>query len=256
MWRGWGGWWVGGVSWAFGTNHPMLDLGQTEFRLAIPGVAADTLESLSNSLFDEWEEYVGQALSLPDYSLFLQVNEGSINGWGRIKASAGVLFFGISAYGGFFAGLDIIGKQLETTRGFLAEHARRTFACPVTKATTRKSGGSPAYLQRLFARVQRGELTADEATLLAENHLAGNVNESPGLLDALAEAFRECPKLPVQVALPLDEPGGILIPQSLPRNSPSPPKPKTPDLPPALQYRVEVWRDSKRKNKISKVSPL
>lgn len=234
----------------------MIDLGQTEFRLAIPGVDAAKLESLSNSLFDEWEEYVGKALSLPDYSLFLQVDEGSINGWGKIKAGAGVLFVGISAYGGLFSGLDIIGKQLGATRDFLAGHARSTFSCPITKATTRKSGGSPAYLQRLFARVQRGELTADEATLLAENHLAGEATEAPGLLDALAEAFRECPKLPEQVPLPLEEIGEIQILPSVPRKSPSPPKPRTPELPPALQYRVEVWRDSKRKHKRSKVSPL
>jgi hypothetical protein len=234
----------------------MLDLGQTEFRLAIPGVAAATLESLSNSLFDEWEEYVGQVLSLSDYSLFLQVDEGSINGWGKIKAHAGVLVVGISAYGGLISGLDVIGKQLGASRDFLAEHARSTFSCPLTKATTRKSGGSPAYLQRLFARVQRGELTADEATLLAQNHLTGEAEDAPGLLDALAEAFRECPKLPVQFLLPLEELGEIQIPLSAPRNSPSPPKPKKPEPLPALKYRVEVWRDSRQKNKRSKVSPI
>lgn len=234
----------------------MLDLGQTEFRLAVPGLAAASLESLSNSLFDEWEEYVGKALSLPDYSLFLQVEEGSINGWGKIKANAKYFVVGISVYGGFFSGLDVIGKQLGASRNFLADHARSTFSCPANKATTRKSGGSPAYLQRLFARVQRGELTPEEATLLAENHLAGDVDEAPGLLNALAEAFRECPKLPLQVSLPLEELGEIPIPQSVPRDPPTPPKQKPLDVPPVLKHRVEVWRDSKRNFKRIKVSSL
>ncbi|MFM2075191.1 MAG: hypothetical protein RJB34_1496 [Pseudomonadota bacterium] len=236
----------------------MLDLGQTEFRLAVPGVASASLESLSNSLFDEWEHYVGQALSLSDYSLFLQVDEGSINGWGKIKAGAGVFVVGISAYGGFFSGLEIIGKQLLASRNFLAEHALTTFSCPLTKATTRKSGGSPAYLQRLFARVQRGELTADEATLLAQNHFAEGANEAPGLIEMLTEAFKECPKFPIQFSLALEELGEISIPQYAPQNSPSPPKPKPKnrELPPPLKYRVEVWRDSKRNLKRSKVSPL
>lgn len=234
----------------------MLNLGQTEFRLAIPGVAPATLEKLSNSLFDEWEEYVDQALTLPDYSLFLQIDEGSINGWGTIKAGAGVLFVGISAYGGFFSGLETIVKQLAASNHYLAEQARSTFSCPNNKATTRKSGGSPAYIQRLFARVQRGELTAEEATLLAESHLAEELSEAPELIDALAQAFRKCPKFPVQVPLPLEELNQIPITQSAPRNSPDPHKPKNPDLPPALKYRVEVWRDSKRKQKRSKVSPL
>jgi hypothetical protein len=234
----------------------MLDLGQTEFRLAIPSVAPATLESLSNSLFDEWEQYVGQALSLTDYSLFLQIEEGSINGWGKIRAGAGIFVAGITAYGGFFSGLDVIGKQLGASRDFLAEHARSTFSCPISKATTRKSGGSPAYLQRLFARVQRGELTAEEATLLAQNYFAEDTHEAPGLIDALAEGFKECPKLPVQVSLPLEELGEVTIPQSAPQNSPSQPNPKKRELPPALKYRVEVWRDSRRNLKKSKVSPL
>ena len=234
----------------------MLDLGETEFRLTVPGITAASLESLSNSLFDEWEQYVGQALSLSDYSLFLQIEEGSINGWGRIRASAGIFVAGITAYGGFVAGLDVIGKQLGASRDFLAEHARSTFSCPIAKATTRKSGGSPAYLQRLFARVQRGELTADEATLLAQNYLAEDAHEAPGLIDALAEAFKDCPKFPVQISLPLEQLGEVLIPQSAPRNFPIQPKPKKPELPPALKYRVEVWRDSKRNHKKSKVSPL
>lgn len=234
----------------------MLDLGETEFRLAIPGIAAASLESLSNSLFDEWEQYVGQALSLSDYSLFLQIEEGSINGWGRIRAGASIFVAGITAYGGFVSGLDVIGKQLGASRDFLAEHARSIFSCPIDKATTRKSGGSPAYLQRLFARVQRGELTADEATLLAQNYLAEDAHEAPGLLDALAEAFKDCPKFPEQISLPLEQLGEVLIPQSAPRNFPSQPKPKKPELQHALKYRVEVWRDSKRNHKKSKISPL
>jgi hypothetical protein len=234
----------------------VIDLGQTEFRLAVPSVDAGALESLSNSLFDEWAEYVGQSLSLPDYSLFLQVDEGSINGWGKIKSGAGALIVGVGVYGGLFSGLDVIGKQLGATRDFLAEHAKSTFSCPSAKATTRKSGGTPAYLQRLFARVQRGQITPEEATLLAENHLAGEEPEAPGLLDALAKAFQECPRLPEQIPLPLEEISEIPPLQSAPRTPPNPPKPKGPELLPPLQYRVEVWKDSKRNRKRSKVSPL
>lgn len=134
--------------------------------------------------------------------------------------------------------------------------ARSTFSCPNNKATTRKSGGSHAYIQRLFTRVQRGELTAEEATLLAESHLVEEDSEAPELIDVLAQAFRKCPKFSVQVPLPLEELNQIPITQHAPRNTPNPPKPKNPDLPPALKYRVEVWRDSKRKQKRSKVSPL
>lgn len=234
----------------------MIDLGQTEFRLAIPGVDAVKLESLSNTLFDEWEQYVAQALTISDYSLFLQIEEGSINGWGKIRARAYYLASAITVYGGFFSGLDVIVKQLSASREFLAEHALSTFACPPTKAITRKNGGSPVYLKRLFARVQAGELTADEATFLAHKHLEGVPDETLGLLDSLAEAFKQCPRLPVQVPLPLMELDEIPPLQIAPRKSNSEPKPKKPEFPPILKYRIEVWRESKRKKKISKISPI
>lgn len=58
----------------------MLDLSATEFYLAVPNVPEADLKHLSTSLFDLWEEYVDSSLSLQDYSLFLQVEEGSVRG--------------------------------------------------------------------------------------------------------------------------------------------------------------------------------
>jgi len=54
----------------------MVDLGTTEFHLAIPSFSEAELKRLSSRLFDSWETFAGDALSLPDYSLFLQVEEG------------------------------------------------------------------------------------------------------------------------------------------------------------------------------------
>lgn len=234
----------------------MINLGELQFRLSVPSVDADRLESMSNELFDEWAEYVGKSLALEDYSLFLLVEEGSINGWGKIKTGAQVLFIGISAYGGLYSGLEIIGKQLVSTKEFLAEQAKNAFSCSGEKAVIRKSGGVPASLQRLFFRVQRGELAPHEATILAEDLLTDQAAESPDLLDALSNAFRECPRLPEQIPLPLEE--FIEEPLSyIPiKKPPNAPKRRKPELPQTLHYRVEVWRDSKLKRKQSKLSPL
>lgn len=70
----------------------MLDLGTTEFVLAIPSLPETELKRQSTSLFDDWEGYVDTALSLPDYSLFLQVEEGSVKGATRIGAAIGALY--------------------------------------------------------------------------------------------------------------------------------------------------------------------
>ncbi len=233
----------------------MIDLGQTEFRLAVRGIEAAELESISNKLFDRWEEYIGRSVSLADYSLFLQVDEGSINGWGKIKSTATAFFLGVSAYGGVHYGIETISKQLGATRSFLAEQAMFAFACPQDKAKLRKGGGAPGYLKKLFSRVQRGDITPEEATLLAERMLVAGGDEAPGLLEALSEAFRECPRQHEQILLPFEDDEDSHEIEAEEKPLPKPRKPQMPDLPP-LKYRVEVWRESRKKRKQSKVSPL
>jgi hypothetical protein len=234
----------------------MLDLGSTDFNLSIASVDASQLEVLSNSLFDEWGAYVDQALTLPDYSLFLQVEEGSIIGRGQIMTGAKALVIGITAYGGLMSGIDIVGKQLKSTNSFLAEQAQTIFSCPDSRATVRKKGGAPAALQRLFGRVQRGELTPDEASILAQSILGGEESEVPGFFEALSKAFHECPNLPKQEQLPFDE---FVEETSLglitDKKSPKTPKRRPPDIPP-LHYRVEVWRESKGNRKQTKITVL
>jgi hypothetical protein len=234
----------------------MLDLGSTDFHLAIPSVDARRLEVLSSSLFDEWERYVDQSLALPDYSLFLQVEEGSINGWGKIKSTAGAFVLGVTAYGGFMSGIDTISKQLSATRTFLAEHARSTFSCSESQATVRKKGGVPSALQRLFVRVQSGELTPAEASIQAEAILGDEGSEVPGFLEALASALHSCPRHHQQVQLPFDEVSEVPPSEMSDSKLPKAPKRRSPDLPPPLHYRVEVWRDSKRLKKQTKLIAL
>src|SRR5688572_12180021 len=137
----------------------MLDLGTTEFVLAVPSVSGQELRRLSSSLFDSWELFVESAVSVPDYSLFLQVAEGSVKGLGTIAAVVGAVYLGIGNYGDFISGVKIINEQVSATGDYLTEQANRVFSCPPSRSTSKKRGGSLAVLQRLFVRVQKGELT-------------------------------------------------------------------------------------------------
>ena len=161
----------------------MLDLGTTEFVLAIPSLPEAELKRLSTSLFDAWDGFADTALSLPDYSLFLQVEEGSVRGAAKMSALAGALYFAIGNYGDFVSGVKTIGEQISATSEFLSEHAKQTFNCPEAKATSRKRGGAVAGLQRLFVRVQKGELSPDDAIAYAEqllgDHHTKNLKPSP-----------------------------------------------------------------------------
>ena len=167
----------------------MLDLGSTEFVLSIPSVPEQELRRLSSSLFDSWEAFVDRSLSVPDYSLFLQVEEGSVKGLAKIGAVVGAIYIGVGNYGDFLAGVKTINEQVNATGDYLTEQANRLFSCPPTRASSRKHGGSLTAIQRLFVRVQRGELTPDQAMIRAEKLLGDEANADTGFMRKLAEAF-------------------------------------------------------------------
>lgn len=235
----------------------MLDLGTTEFFLAVPSRPESELKLLSTSLFDVWDGYVNTALSLTDYSLFLQVEEGSVKGAARIGAAAGVLYLAIGNYGDFFSGVKTIGEQITATSEFLSERAKQTFNCPDAKATSRKRGGTVSGLQRLFVRVQKGELSPEDAMAYAERLLGDERSTAPGLMDALFDAFRECARHHKQETFPFETaPEDLLAP---PLTNP-PSAPRDPHFlvtfAPPLQLRIEVWRDSKNKRRKTRVVKL
>ncbi len=234
----------------------MIDLGSTDFVLSIPSLPEPELERLSGLLFDSWESFVESSLSIPDYSLFLQVEEGSIKGAAKIGAFLATVYFGIGNYGDFVSGLKTINEQLNVTREYLAEHAGHVFSCPDFRTSTRKRGGSLASLERLFVKVQKGELTPDEALAQAEALLGDESTTVPGFQRDLEHALRNCPHFPQQLALPLGELGeDDLHELDKPKRPAQPPRPRPP-LESALQFRVEVWRESKKKHKQTRVVRL
>ncbi len=233
----------------------MIDLGSTEFLLAVPSVPRQELALLSTSLFDTWEVFIQDSLALPDYSLFLQVEEGSIKGAAKIGALLGAVYLGIGNYGDFISGVKTINEQLSATSDYLGEQAGRAFSCPKSDAITKKRGGSLAVLQRLFVKVQKGELTPDEALNKAEALLGEESSVVPGFLHDLEKSLRTCPKFHEQLQLPLSHP----LDDELPwldgtryPNRPQRPRPAAPQL----QFRVEVWRDSKKTGKQTRVIQL
>jgi len=114
----------------------MVDLGSTQFHLAIPSLPEEKLRQLSTRLFDSWEHFADDALSLPDYSLFLQVEEGSVRGLATVGAVLATIYFGIGNYGDFISGLKTINEQLTATSAYLRKHAPSVFSCPDSKVTS------------------------------------------------------------------------------------------------------------------------
>ena len=105
----------------------MIDLGSTNFHIGVPSMPRQELRRYSTRLFDEWDEYVENTLKLPDYSLALEVEEGSVKGGGKIAVVLGALYLGIGNYGSFISGLQTIREQISSAGDFLAERAVQPF---------------------------------------------------------------------------------------------------------------------------------
>jgi hypothetical protein len=237
----------------------MLNLSSSDFYLAIPSLPSSELEHLSTKLFDDWEIFVDQFLKLPDYSLHLQVEDGSVKGIGAIGASLVAIYLGIGNYGDFVSGLKTISEQVTFTNEFLAEKAKQTFTCPDGDAKSRKRGGSLSELNRLFTKVQKGELTPDEATNRAKILLGDEASTAPGFLDEFGKAINDCPLYPEQQNFPfVGHAEDALLQSDFESNGKNPRKPNQPKPAPpfAQHYRVEVWRDSKKKSKQTRIITL
>ena len=232
----------------------MIDIGTTDFYFAVPNLSKRQLEKYSMQLFDHWEKNVEHNLLIPDYSLALQVEEGSIKGRGQIAVLLGALYFGIGNYGSFISGLQTIREQATSVGDFLAEAAERQLGYRSATAKVRKRSGTLGSLQRLFVKVQRGEMTPEQAIREAEALLGDEAQDSPEFMAKLSQSLAKAPIFHQQIPLPLE--GGEDVPTPPTDKDRGPRRPYEPIWPPPTHFRVEVWRESKKKKKNIRVVTL
>lgn len=73
----------------------MIDLGTTSFYLDAPVMSRKDFEAYSTGLFEDWDGKLAKELQLADYSLTLEIEEGSIDGLATVEVAAKHLFLGI-----------------------------------------------------------------------------------------------------------------------------------------------------------------
>lgn len=232
----------------------MIDIGTTDFYFPVSNLSKRQLEKYSTHLFDRWERSLENNLHVPDYALSLQVEEGSIKGSGRIAVLLGALYLGIGNYGSFISGLQIIREQASSVGDFLAEAAKNQLGYRGEKSKIRKRSGTLGSLQRLFAKVQRGEMTAEQATIEAATILGDDAHTSPDFMRWLSQSLNEAPVFHQQIPLPLE--GAEEIPLEQPDKERIPRLPQVPAGPPPVHFRVQVWRESKKDKKNVRVVTL
>ncbi|WP_230089663.1 hypothetical protein [Herminiimonas contaminans] len=177
----------------------MIDLGTTDFYIAVPSMPRDEFEIYSMQLFDEWEAYLESTLLLPDYSIALNVEEGSVKGGGKIAVLLYALYMGIGNYGSFMSGLEIISNQVKSAGDYLAKRAALPFVASDVKTKIRKNSGSLTQLQRLFVKVQNGKVTVEQAMIEARVILGEESEAVPEFVRDLQGAFENAPLFPQQI---------------------------------------------------------
>jgi len=233
----------------------MVNIGSTDFYISVPSLPRQELKKYSTLLFDDWEHYVESVLELSDYSLSLNVEEGSITARGIVTTTLGVLFIGIGQYGSFVSGLQTINSQIRSAGAYLGERAATPFQDSNAQPKVRRRGETLVRLQNLFVKVQRGEITVQEAMRESEVILGSEAETAPEFMDKLKESLEQTPLLPQQMELPLVSAEGeelIIDPKKQRKQRPTQPKEPTPD---PEQFRIEVWRESRKgKRKVRVVS--
>lgn len=234
----------------------MIDVVTTSFYIKAPSFKKDDFEKFSTELFDAWYKHVETHLNLPDYSLTLVIEEGSIKGGGKIAAAAAALYVAIGNYGGFVSGLEVIHKQATEVTNALFDQAKQSFGCSSMRGNSKKKGGEVFYLKNLFGRVQRGELTPDQAIEEIRTRWGEEAASSPDFLKQLASSLTDAPRHPEQLSLS-DESWEDCSLIEFQERAPTPRKPYTPDTPTNQHYRIEISRSSKggsRKVRLIKVN--
>jgi hypothetical protein len=233
----------------------MLDVVTTSFYIKAPMFEREAFEKYSTELFDEWDRYVEKHLGLPEYAVTLVVEEGSIKGAARIGATLGALYLAIGNYGSFISGVQIIREQAGHITNALFDEAKNSFGCKSTRGNSKQSSGEIYYLKNLFERVQRGQVTPDQAVSEVQDRWGHEASNSPEFLQDLAQSLARAPRHPEQLPMVDEfwEPCGeqeALPPTLKPR------RPPLPGAPIPQQYRIEIFRSKKGGQKKVKLTKL
>jgi hypothetical protein len=240
-------------------SDDLIDLGSVTFVIDVSPLPRPDLEAYSNDLFDQWALRTATNLDLEDYALSLDVEEGSLKGRAKILAKVGVVMATLANYEGFFAGVKRIESQVQAVSDFVSERAVAPFNSGNRRVVVRKRRGVLGQVQDLFVRVQRREMTAEQATRVVEEILGSEAESSPEFMKSLKDSLGEVRLHPEQLMLPieiLEMPRAMLLEPAeggAPKKRPFEPRPK-PVAPSPERFKVEIWRESKKGKKLITVT--
>jgi hypothetical protein len=164
----------------------VISIGEATFHVEVAHIGDAALEEYARALFSGFDESTA-ALPLEDFALYLDIEEGSIKGRGKILAAAAVLYVAIGEFGDFAQGVREIASVSRRVMSTFASDAPNMLGRPNTLVSKRTNAATLGKLEGLFAAVRSGALRPDEATRRAVE-LLGEDKELPETLQAEIEA--------------------------------------------------------------------
>lgn len=233
-----------------------LEIGLTEFTLDVPIMPAKALEAYSSRVFDRWESRLAADVPLPDYSLHLEIVEGSLKGKGRIWVATAKFVAAVSVSGGLISAVKEISWAVRSGGTYLAQVAAEPYADVEPHLRVKRSTAKLGEIERLITRVQSGQLERGEAAILAQALFEEDEPGAAELATIVCNTIGTVQRTPTQLVLPLEEFETLMISKpETPSPPPRRPKPKS-EVPLPERFRAEVWRESKKGRKHITVSPL
>lgn len=236
----------------------MINISRTYFYINVSELSSIEFEKYSTQLFDDWEEFTAEHLHLSDYALSLEVEEGSIKALKNISVAAGILYIAIGQYGSFISGIEAIHDQTKAVSNYFCRRAEDPFLMSGRKPRVRKSGEALSGFEKLFVKVQKRQLSVNEAMQEAKKLLGDEANEVPEFIKEFQLSLENAPLYHKQLKLPLEfnlfEAEDPFMFPKVPRKKKIPTQSQP--LAPQNHLRVQVWRESKKSKKNVRVYKL
>src|SRR5688572_7035550 len=102
----------------------MIEIATVDFRLGAAPLGEQALRREATTLFDAWERRLNDELPLPDYAVYFELAEGSLNGKGKVAAAALAVYLAIGNFGDFVGGVREMSTIARRSGQFLLDEVQ------------------------------------------------------------------------------------------------------------------------------------
>jgi hypothetical protein len=198
----------------------MIDIGSRYFRLQSPSCSKEELEDYAVRLYKDWESDVDKQLKLSDYSLVIEVRSGSLIAVAVIYASYRAVVGFITEYPKISVGIKTLCSDIKLVKSAFSRRASKPFLKNNEKPRIRDQGNDLRKIESIINRVEKGQLSVNEALILLREFDVGEDDSSK--YELAMKLMLE--KLPSQINIPLH--GGYADEIKVLKNKPSKLNPK------------------------------